>query len=421
MESLALRLARWATTYRPSDDDLALADLALTDTVSVALAARGEPILAIAADLPAVERWAVAAHILDFDDLHLPSTSHISTICVPVALACGGSAATYLVGAGVMARLGGILGHPHYSRGWHATATVGTVAAAAAAAVARGLDADGVVRAMALAVPSAGGVQRAFGTDGKSLQVGLAAGAGVRAAALAARGASADPSAVDAWVELLGGDPTDAFDAAPAVPDGLAIKLYPCCYALQRPIGTVAEIVRTATGASAAGRRLASDEIHRVVVRTPASTLRPLIHAEPATGLEGKFSLEYAVAAAVLDGYPGLASFTDEAVQRPAAQRLVTLVEVDPEEGGAGLLAGEVDIELTTATGTTRAAMSLPPGSPGNPATASDLAAKFDACLAPDGLSVDDITWASAPRLLDAVWASSDAPMSTERRGCHHG
>src|SRR3984957_3130608 len=87
MEDLARRLARWAVSYQPSPEDLALANLSLTDTVSVALAASEEPILKTVAELPQAERWGVAAHILDFDDLHLPSTTHISTVCVPAALA----------------------------------------------------------------------------------------------------------------------------------------------------------------------------------------------------------------------------------------------------------------------------------------------------------------------------------------------
>jgi len=175
----------------PSADDLALADRALLDTVAVGLAAHEEPILGIAAVLPEEAQWAVACHMLDFDDLRMPSTTHISTVCLPVALSLGGGTRSYLAGAGVMARVGIALGWPHYAAGWHATATAGAIGAAAGAAVALGLDADGVGRAMALAVPTAGGVQRSFGTHGKSLQVGFAAHACVRAARLAAAGASA--------------------------------------------------------------------------------------------------------------------------------------------------------------------------------------------------------------------------------------
>ena len=81
-----------------------------------------------------------------------------------------------------MARLGSALGWSHYSHGWHATCTAGAPAAAAAAAVSFGMGRDEIASAIALAVPAAGGVQRAFGSDAKALQVGFAAEAGVRAA-----------------------------------------------------------------------------------------------------------------------------------------------------------------------------------------------------------------------------------------------
>ena len=216
--------------------------------------------------------------------------------------------------AGVMARLGTALGWRHYSAGWHATCTAGAPAAAVTAAVARGLDADATARAIALAIPGAGGVQRAFGTAAKSLQVGFAAEAGVRAAALAAAGASADPSALEQWMALVGGDRGAVELGGPAIPGGLAIKPFPCCYALQRPIAAVAGL---------AADRPAADRIRRISVRTPAASLAPLIHHSPQTGLEGKFSLEYGIAAALLDGTPGFDSFSDDSVRRPEAVRLM--------------------------------------------------------------------------------------------------
>ena len=189
----------------PEPGDLELADRSLLDTVAVTLAARDHRVTRLAAGLPDGARWAVAGHVLDFDDLHMPSTTHVSAVCVPTALATGGGPRAYLAAAGVMARLGTALGWRHYSAGWHATCTAGAPASAAGAAVALGLPADKIAVAMALAVPAAGGVQRAFGTDAKSLQVGFAVDAGIRAARLAAAGAQADPEAVDAWLGLVGG------------------------------------------------------------------------------------------------------------------------------------------------------------------------------------------------------------------------
>jgi 2-methylcitrate dehydratase PrpD len=385
MTSVAVTLARWAADLQPSPGDLELAHRSLLDTVAVTLAARDHRVTRLAAGLPEGARWAVAGHVLDFDDLHMPSTTHISAVCVPTALAVpeqagGGGARAYLAAAGVMARLGTALGWPHYSAGWHATCTAGAPAAAAGAAVALGLPAERIAAAMALAVPAAGGVQRAFGTDAKSLQVGFAVDAGIRAARLAAAGARADPAALDAWLGLVGGDPAAVDPSGPVIPNGLAIKLYPCCYALQRPISALAELAPDPAA------------VRRIVLRTPEATVVPLIHHRPRTGLQGKFSLEYAAAAALLDTYPGFGSFTDEAVRRDEAQRLAGLVETKLEPGGDWLLDGALEAEVHTADGTVlRARQQYPPGSPARPPTADQLATKLAGCVR--GLDTDPATW----------------------------
>ena len=383
MTSLALALARWAHSLEPTPEDLALADRSLLDTVAVAVAARDHPVTRLAAGLPDGPRWAAAGHVLDFDDLHMPSTTHISAICAPTSLAMGGGARAYLAAAGVMARLGTALGWPHYSAGWHATCTAGAPASAAGAAVALGLRADQIATAIALAVPGAGGVQRAFGTDAKSLQVGFAVDAGIRAAILAAAGAHADPAALDAWLGLMGGE-ADAVDlAGPAVPGGLAVKIYPCCYALQRPISALAELARTG---------LDPGDVRRIVLRTPEATVTPLIHHRPETGLQGKFSLEYGAAAALLDGYPGFGSFTDAAVHRVAARHLASLVEIKLEPGGTWLLDGELDAEIHLSNGDiARVSQQFPPGSPARPPSADQLRAKLADCVR--GLQADPFSW----------------------------
>jgi 2-methylcitrate dehydratase PrpD len=131
----------------------------------------------------------------------------------------------------------------------------------------------------------------------------------------------------------------------------------------------------------------APDDITKIRVRTPESSLKPLIHQRPTTGLEGKFSLEYGIATTLLDGRPTMASFSDRAVQRPAAQRLVDLVEVDPVRGGSGLLGGDVRLEIELSDGETlRTSLTLPPGAPGRPPTDDELRHKLQACGA-DGMA----------------------------------
>jgi 2-methylcitrate dehydratase PrpD len=383
-------LAGWAAELEPSTEDVELARRSLVDTVAVTLAAERDEIVRITEGQPEPLRWAAIGHLLDFDDVHLPSSSHISVVCAPAALATGGGAREYLAGAGVMARLGTALGWEHYRAGWHTTCTAGAPAAAVAAGLALGLDAAGLARAMALAVPAAGGVQRAFGTSGKSLQAGFATDAGVRAARLAAAGASADPAALDQWFGLLRG--SGEIDlGGQAVPDGLAIKLHPCCYALQRPISAVRALGTRGTG-----------EIGRIVVRSRAGAMQPLIHSRPGTGLQGKFSMEYAVVSALIDGFPGIAEFTDDAVRRPEVADLLERTEVDVEPGGEDVLAGETEVSVwRKGGGEERTSLDLPQGHPRRPPTRDEFRAKVSSCVgearAEETMSLD---WPGAADLL---------------------
>ncbi|HEX6524420.1 MAG TPA: MmgE/PrpD family protein [Streptosporangiaceae bacterium] len=393
-------LAAWAETYVPTADDLEMAHRALLDTVAVTVAARRHPVTALTQGMSEPLRWGTIGHVLDFDDLHLQSTTHVSVVCVPAVLAAGGDERAYLAAAGVMTRLGMALGWPHYAAGWHITCTTGAIAAAVGAAVSDGLSRKRIAAAIALAVPASGGVQRAFGADAKSLQVGFAVDAGLRAARLAGRGATAAPAALDDWIKLVSGRP-DAPIAyeGPAVPGGLAIKIYPACYAVQRPIACLAKL--RAAELRPAG--LDTSDVQRIVLRTPEATVVPLIHHRPVTGLEGKFSLEYAAAAALLDEHTGFASFTDEAVCRPQAQSLMQRVDTELTPGSDGLLDGELEAEVITQTGRRiQAALKHPPGSPARPPTPAQFAAKLEDCLRDSGADWRSLTWRNAADIVRA-------------------
>lgn len=392
---LALRLGEWATSFQPQPLDQEVARGALIDTVCVALAAREHPVAGVAQALGVPGQWSAMAHALDYDDLHLPSTAHISAVCLPTALACGGGRDAFLAGAGVMARIGMLLGWRHYDAGWHTTATAGVFGAAVAAAVSMNLSPSQTAAALALSVSSASGVQRAFGSDAKPLQVGMAAQAGAQAAELASRGVHPDLTALEAWFDLVQGGFDQVEDPATTIPGGLAVKIFPCCYALQRPIFAMREIGNS--------DRLVPAEIATIEVRAAQSTVKPLIHQRPLTGAQGKFSLEYGVAAAVLDEFPGQWSFTDEAVQRSAAQELLRRVRFVPGEAGEGLLDGACEIVVELSDGGVRAAsLELPEGAPGHPPSPAVLAQKAASCL--DGLELDiaEVDWDSAASILTA-------------------
>src|SRR5215469_16379773 len=100
MASVAAQLAAWAAGLEPGPRDLELADRSLRDTTAVTLAARDHRVTRLAAELPEGARWAVAGHVLDFDDLHMPSTTHVSVVCVPTALAASEQAGSERAGGG---------------------------------------------------------------------------------------------------------------------------------------------------------------------------------------------------------------------------------------------------------------------------------------------------------------------------------
>jgi 2-methylcitrate dehydratase PrpD len=392
-EPAALALAKWAIAFEADARDLHLARVALLDTVSVSIAAMDDPELGpIAAELSKPALLGTLAHLLDYDDLHVPSTTHISAVCVPATLATGGDARAYLAGAGVMARLGTAMGWEHYTSGWHATCTAGAIGAAVCAAIAFGLDEEQTAHAIVLAIPASGGVQRAFGTIAKPLQVGLAVDAGVRAARLARAGARSDLTSIEAWMPLVGGDPLAIELDGAAVPGGLAVKLSACCYALQRPI----HVTRTLREQSGFGADVASIEL-----RAPAAAVAPLHHHEPRTDMEGKFSLEYATAAALVGPATGPLPFTTDWVLRAEVQRLIGLVRFVPEGEGSGLLDGQHQVAITLNDGTIlRASGTTPPGAPDLPPTEAELAFKIRECCGDLAATVEAADWVDAARIL---------------------
>jgi 2-methylcitrate dehydratase PrpD len=183
----------------------------------LACAARGgrEPAARAARKLGDPVAFAGAAgHVLDFDDTYLPGIAHLSAPTAPGALLLAAelglsvraALAAYAEGFEAMGALARASHPALYDRGWHPTAVCGGVGAAVAGAHLLGAPRDGAV---ALALLRAGGLRAAFGSDGKSLQVGLAAASGVQAARLALAGARVPlEAAARGWEEATGAAPS---------------------------------------------------------------------------------------------------------------------------------------------------------------------------------------------------------------------
>ncbi len=273
----------------------------------------------------------VAGHILDYDDTYSPGVIHASACAAPAALGLGAELGVtagavleaYAAGfeaAAALARAS----HPQlYERGWHPTAVCGTVGAATAASMLLGLPAE---EAVALAVLRSAGLRAAFGSDGKAVQVGMAAAAGVQAARLAAAGVRAPLDAVaDGYERAFGGRWATPDPGVPAIRENW-IKPWPCCLFTHSTIEAVSR----------------SDGSGQTVIVHPLA--RAAAGYDDATdGLQAKFSIPYLAAYTSLHGPPTLASFEtvdDEVRARAATVEVVTdasLGEWEARVGGVGI------------------------------------------------------------------------------------
>lgn len=305
-----------------------------------------------------------AGHVLDFDDTYLPGIAHLSAPAAPAAIALaakldrsvGDALDAHAAGFEAMGALS--RSHDLYAGGWHPTAVFGAAGAAHAAARLLGLDEERTGAAEQLALLQAGGLRAAFGSDGKSLQVGLAAAAGVHAARIAAGGVTitADVLGHAAGFEAAFGPadpargrPAPAGDRRAAIAENW-IKPWPCCLMSHSAVQAAAE-AREALAGSADPIEVA---VHPVARRAAA-------YDEVEDGLQAKFSIPYLVAYVVLHGEPTPASFdaVDPEVQALARER-VRLTTDDALRQAEAVLAlrGEEVARVPASRGSPEAPMS---------------------------------------------------------------
>ena len=414
---------------------------AILDTVGVSLAAAKDEAVAILAEtlagregnsaatvigrshrtdaLSAALINGVLAHALDFDDVNDSCMGHPSAPLVPAVLALGeelGASGAqvleaFLIGFELECKLGLAIGNAHYAKGWHATATTGTMAAAAACAKLLGLDRERIGMALGIAASSSAGMRINFGTMTKPFHVGQAARGGLMAALLASNGFTATADILDHPIDytrvfadkdeadasrIVGtlGSPWDI--ASP----GLVVKKYPCCNSTHRTIDATLSLVSEHSPSPS--------EIESVVISMPPGEDIPLIYSRASTGLEGKFSMQYCIASAILDSRVDLNTFDQTSVDRPEVQRLTGLVKLeyddtqDPVVVNAG---GHVDVTINMSAGssvTTRIEQAS--GTPEYPLSDEELNQKFTSCAS------RTLNSSQVDQALSQVYALQDMP-----------
>ena len=337
----------------------------------------------------------IAAHVLDYDDTCL--RGHPSAVLVPAIFAVaqeqGSSGAqlldAYVAGYEVWAELVDRERGFHQMKGWHPTGIFGSIAAAAACAVLYGLDAERSAWAIGLGASQAGGLMSNFGAMSKSFHVGRAAQSGVVAARLAAHGFTASIDAVEHPRGFLAAvSPSGDVDLArPA--DGLGrewqlvrrrvnLKKYPTCYYTHRALDALLVLLAEAP--------VPPDAVERIEVTLSEEHALALRNAEPQTALAAKFSMQFAMACAVVAGRVGLAELTDDFVRRPDIQALMRKVFItldrnyDPQTPGAAY-EDRVTLQVRGAAPRSRA-VHRATGHAQQPLTPAHLRDKFLDCLA---------------------------------------
>ena len=281
---------------------------------------------------------AVAGHALDFDDWEIPGNTHPTVVLLPALLAVAERrnsgqdlVQAYLAGFEVIARLGEALNFEHYDAGWHSTATLGAIGAAAGCARLMGLNPSETARAMSLACSSAAGYTCQFGSNAKPVQAGFAARAGVEAACLAKAGLSAQIHVLDhpsGLAALMGGLNADRLEqvlrkigTSYALGEhGLVLKPWPSCGYTHRLM----------TCALAMRARIHAKEISQVILHMPDFHAAVLPFGRPKSRAEALFSAPFVVSMGLLEGDLTLADLDSEAWKHPAVSELISRCELRP-------------------------------------------------------------------------------------------
>ncbi len=283
-----------------------------------------------------------SAHALDYDH-SLPRlgqpTAAVAPATFPLAEALGISGRelleAYVIGFEVAAKLA--RSNPgHMSKGgWHNTGTIGSLGASAACAKLLKLDTKAVQIAMGIASSMASGIVANFGSMTKPLHAGLASRNGVLAVKLAQNGFTANSEILespngffDVFSRGLLFDPlpVDEFGVVFEFAErGIRIKPYPCGGLTHPSIDALLEL--------RARHRITPDEVCRIDVGVTPQTYAYILRHNPATGLQGKFSMPYILARALENGKLALDAFTDKAVQETSVRKLAEKIqmELDPE------------------------------------------------------------------------------------------
>lgn len=284
------------------------------------------------------------AHGLDFDD-----RGHASTYTLAAALAaaqaCNASGArtmeAFIAGREAIMALEPLFGRRNDgigpgARGWHSNGILGPIGAACAASKVLGLDVHTTLMAIGLATGSCGALTRDGGTMAKPFRSGQAVATGLTCAYLAREGFTSDETALEGEYGLLSAVGPLQDDVLEALGRGLGteyhlgglrLKRFASCTATHGGVDAMLRVIKK--------RPIAASEVDAIECDVKPY---PLVRMHPERGVEGRFSMAYCLALALLYGRLDTEGFTDRRAQDPQMKDIVRRVRHVPRSDSLTLI-----------------------------------------------------------------------------------
>lgn len=342
----------------------------------------------------------VAGHAMDYDDTQLSTSreavygllTHPTTPVLAAALAIGETAKisgeelllAYLLGVEVECRIADAINPRHYQSGFHSTATMGGLGAAVAVGKILGLKEEQLTRTLGIAASMASGLRENFGTMTKPLHAGRAAENGVTAALLARDGFTAATNILEArrgfFNAMAGGYDELKLSGRLGAPffmkePGVSIKPYPSGSLSHPAQDLILDLVKA--------HDLRAGDIEQIDVGTNSNVPNALIYPMPKTALEGKFSIPFCMAIAVLERKAGIAQFHDRKVRDKKVvdlmKRVTLYVDDELEQLGYDQVRSRVRVKLKDGR-VIEGRYDVARGHPEKPMTWAELSEKFRDC-----------------------------------------
>jgi len=418
--TLIQRLAERIRAFGPAQmtpQAVVLARTAIIDTLGVALAGSAEPCTTNLLRTPGVAEAlgpctvfgtdrrtsaldatfvnATASHALDYDDFSEPLGGHQSVPLVAPLVAIAEERRlsgarlieAYVVGIETEIRLARAVNFHHYDKGWHPTATLGIFGTVAAVGHMIGLDEPRLTVALAIAASFASGVKANFGTMVKPLHVGQSARNGVLAVLLAEAGYDANPAALEhkqGFLNAFNGPGTYDAErifanwASPleVTSPAMGLKQFPCCGSTHPSISIMLAL-RQQPGVT-------PENAEHIEIMPHGRRLPHTDNPDPRTPLAAKFSVQYVVARALLDGSVRLGHFEDSSHMDPAVRAIMARTTVRPHpdmaDDAADQFGAEVRVTLRDGRVISRRADGLVGRGGDNPMSGEELWEKFRDC-----------------------------------------